>query len=260
MRCNAMRLICLLVLASLTCLGGCLETVQGNLKKEWGLKAYYDEQDKQKAFSMFQESAQDGDSEGQYLLGLMLLSGDDVPQNVDAGLRWIHKAADQGLLDAENKLGFVYLSGLHGAPQDTDQAVSYLTRAADRGELNAMLALGLAYSTQPSVQNFERAASWYARARANGADIPEEVTDPAFLASSAAKDKPRRTIDSDTRLVLEVQQRLKDLGYDPGPVDGIPGKLTEAAVRRYQEDTNLPVDGVASQELLESLKQSSGQM
>lgn len=260
MKINAWRVSCLLVFASLFCLGGCLETVQGDLKKEWGLKAYYERDDKQEAFNLFQEAAQKGDAEGQYLLGLMLLSGDGVAQDVDSGLRWIRKAADQNLLEAVNKLGFVYLSGLHGAPRDIDQAVSYLTRAAERDELNAMLALGLAYSTQPGVQDFERAASWYARARANGADIPEEVTDPAFLAGSAAKGKPRQAVAPGNGLVREVQQRLKDLGYDPGPVDGIPGKQTEAAVRRFQQDNNLPVNGVASHELLESLKQSSGQM
>jgi peptidoglycan hydrolase-like protein with peptidoglycan-binding domain len=34
----------------------------------------------------------------------------------------------------------------------------------------------------------------------------------------------------------EVQQALYRLGYDPGPVDGIFGPLTRAAIHRFQQD------------------------
>ncbi|HET6238234.1 MAG TPA: peptidoglycan-binding domain-containing protein [Acetobacteraceae bacterium] len=34
----------------------------------------------------------------------------------------------------------------------------------------------------------------------------------------------------------EVQAALRRLGYDPGPVDGIFGPLTRAAIRRFQQD------------------------
>lgn len=42
-----------------------------------------------------------------------------------------------------------------------------------------------------------------------------------------------------------VQQALITLGYDPGPVDGVPGKRTEAAVKAFQRDNELTVDGNA---------------
>ena len=40
-----------------------------------------------------------------------------------------------------------------------------------------------------------------------------------------------------------IQARLNNLGYLCGAVDGIIGPLTKAAVRRFQEDNNLIVDG-----------------
>jgi peptidoglycan hydrolase-like protein with peptidoglycan-binding domain len=43
--------------------------------------------------------------------------------------------------------------------------------------------------------------------------------------------------------VREVQQGLLDIGYWPGPIDGIMGPRTRAALRRYQQDENLPVTG-----------------
>jgi murein L,D-transpeptidase YcbB/YkuD len=44
--------------------------------------------------------------------------------------------------------------------------------------------------------------------------------------------------------VTRLQQRLHQLGYSPGPVDGIFGAQTEQAVRRFQQDRGLVPDGV----------------
>lgn len=42
----------------------------------------------------------------------------------------------------------------------------------------------------------------------------------------------------------KVQQLLVAAGYDPGPVDGIMGPLTIRAIRRFQADKGLLVDGI----------------
>jgi hypothetical protein len=51
-----------------------------------------------------------------------------------------------------------------------------------------------------------------------------------------------------------VQADLQELGYDPGPVDGILGTRTKAAIRAYQRDTGLSVDGRLSATLIDSLR------
>lgn len=43
--------------------------------------------------------------------------------------------------------------------------------------------------------------------------------------------------------LFNVQVALKKLGYNPGPSDGILGKKTENALRKYQEENNLPITG-----------------
>lgn len=88
----------------------------------------------------------------------------------------------------------------------------------------------------------------------------EEVDDPAY-------DLEHETEDDDTEreelaapapstvqkifaemspldLWRERQTWLKEVGYDPGPADGKPGRKTEAAVRAFQKDYNLEVDGM----------------
>jgi peptidoglycan hydrolase-like protein with peptidoglycan-binding domain len=44
--------------------------------------------------------------------------------------------------------------------------------------------------------------------------------------------------------VRDFQQGLKDLGYDPGAVDGKFGAKTEAAVKAFQGDRGITADGV----------------
>ncbi len=47
-------------------------------------------------------------------------------------------------------------------------------------------------------------------------------------------------------LVANTQSGLSRLGYDPGPVDGLIGPRTSAAIREYQYDHGLPLDGQAT--------------
>src|SRR3546814_437878 len=52
-----------------------------------------------------------------------------------------------------------------------------------------------------------------------------------------------------------IQKRLKELGYDPGPVDGVPGRRTAEAVRQFQRDTALDVQwpGTVGERTLDAL-------
>lgn len=54
--------------------------------------------------------------------------------------------------------------------------------------------------------------------------------------------------------IKQVQQLLDYLGYDPGAVDGLDGRLTQAAVRRFQGAEGLTVDGIAGEQTQIRLK------
>lgn len=44
--------------------------------------------------------------------------------------------------------------------------------------------------------------------------------------------------------VRDLQQALKTLGHDPGPIDGVFGASTESAVKAFQQAREIPADGI----------------
>jgi peptidoglycan hydrolase-like protein with peptidoglycan-binding domain len=59
-------------------------------------------------------------------------------------------------------------------------------------------------------------------------------------------------------MVRQVQSKLRDDGYyRPGPVDGVWGAGTEASVRSFQRDHNLPASGQLDMPTLHALNLAS---
>lgn len=59
--------------------------------------------------------------------------------------------------------------------------------------------------------------------------------------------------------VKELQSKLAQLGYGVGTVDGKFGSKTEAAIRSFQKDHGLRVDGLAGTQTIKELKSLTGQ-
>ena len=55
------------------------------------------------------------------------------------------------------------------------------------------------------------------------------------------------------KVVLEVQQKLHSMGYDPGPADGFWGMKTKTAIGRYQVKNKLPPTKPLDQTTLDKL-------
>ncbi|MDE0046449.1 MAG: peptidoglycan-binding protein [bacterium] len=55
-----------------------------------------------------------------------------------------------------------------------------------------------------------------------------------------------------------VQDGLHDLGFDPGPVDGVVGPLTRKAVRAFQAEAEIDVSGIISPQLLQAINHARG--
>lgn len=57
-----------------------------------------------------------------------------------------------------------------------------------------------------------------------------------------------------TATIRAIQETLNEKGFKAGPVDGAMGPRTRSAIRDYQRKAGLPVDGVASKDVLDHMK------
>ena len=65
---------------------------------------------------------------------------------------------------------------------------------------------------------------------------------------------PRSDVALKPDEVRNLQLRLKQMGYDPGDIDGMVGEAFRGAVRKYQERNGLPPDGYADAALLKRIE------
>jgi hypothetical protein len=113
--------------------------------------------------------AEKGDPNAQDVLGGLYIDGQQgVPQNYTEAVKWFRRAADQGLADAQFKLGVAYDRG-QGAPQDYEEAIKWYRKAAEQGLAQAQDALGLSFTVGNGVlQDYEEAIKWYRKAAEQG--------------------------------------------------------------------------------------------
>src|SRR5579863_7838195 len=89
------------------------------------------------------------------------------------------------------------------------------------------------------------------------ASPPDQSTAPGAGASNApGPSGPAASYDTVT--VRDIQAGLQRLGYFEGQPDGNFGPQTEAAIRHYQQDNHLPIDGQPSGALLSQIRSRTG--
>lgn len=71
------------------------------------------------------------------------------------------------------------------------------------------------------------------------ATAPAYVTASELTDDSARREGSRLSATESRAQVMAMQQALKDKGFDPGPIDGVVGPRTTAALRDYQRAQNV---------------------
>ncbi len=253
-------------------------------------------QDYTEAVKWYRRAVEQGNARAQTNLGDMYFNGQGVPRNYAEALRWYRRAAQQGSADAQYNVGLMYYDG-RGVPQDYAEALRWYRRAAEQGSAYAQTNLGDMYFNGQGVsQDYVTAHKWFNlsasrfppgdyrdQAVKNRDTVARDMTASQIaeaqrlarawqprqrvVATSPSTVGPRTKYQSaqpdaeDTsdkrRRVARIQRRLASLGYDPGPVDGVLGRRTRAAIRKLQDREGLPVTGTISDDLEAALGSAS---
>lgn len=137
---------------------------------EDGLKSY-NNKDYSKAIESFMKAAEQGHVGAQSRLGFMYYAGQGVTQDDQQAMIWYRKAAEQGDAEAQEELGFLYIAG-RGVAHDHQQAMFWYHKAAEQGHAEAQAELGLMYLTGQGVtQDYAESHKWLSIAGESGSHI-----------------------------------------------------------------------------------------
>jgi localization factor PodJL len=185
---------------------------------------------------------------------------------------WFGQAASYGLKDSQFNLAILYERGM-GVEQNLPQAYFWYSLAARQGDPDARARVdalkdavkadaaaiaGKVAAFQPRVPDREANAvavtdpQW----RADVPSLPP-VPDLPPAAAPQARSSQAQPLTMENA-VASAQSMLMRLGFDPGTVDGQMGARTANAIRLFQLEHGLPVNGAVSAELLAALAAKAG--
>lgn len=238
---------------------------------QYNLGVLYDsgrgvEVDPVEALIWFHSAAEKGHGRAQYALAAAYAAGRGIARDQDMALKWLRRAAQSNILEAQSSLANILATSPGSRDGLTESYFWYRVadangdaKAADRGDQVA------ARLTPEERADVNRRASKFIADNIVG-KRPTLPTRPKPAAASASP--PPAPTQTDTKAIetpasgnpriRQIQTLLSALGFRPGPADGAMGKQTRDAIREYQRELGLDVDGEPSAELLAHLRQLSG--
>lgn len=144
-----------------------IESKQINLAQKT-LGDIYHRKDPYKAFKAYKLSAEKGNKESMFMLGIMYAKGDGTEKDMEKSADMFEHAAGLGHISAQNYLGIAYLEG-KGKKQDYNQAIKLFMKSAKSGHRQAQYNLGNIYYNGFGVkQDYKEALKWYRQSAAQG--------------------------------------------------------------------------------------------
>ena len=119
------------------------------------------------------KAAEQGIAEAQYRLGYCYEYGKGVEKSLTEAVKWYRKAVDNGDPNAQYVLGNCYKYG-KGVEKSLTEAVKWYRKAANDGDIAGQLALGECYKYGKGVeQSFTEAAKWFRKGATQGYDYAQ---------------------------------------------------------------------------------------
>lgn len=230
------------------------------------------EPDPTEALIWFHSAAENGHGRAQMAVAAAYAAGRGIARNPDEALKWLRRAAESNVAEAQFSLGNILSTspasqeslvdayywyrvadsnGLAKASERADQIAAQLTpeeRAGVNARVSHFIAQKIPRGPKPSAPSAEPAAPQRV--------APKPEVAPAPATSTTLTAANTETVSRDQ--INAIQALLNQLGFDPGRPDGTVGTKTRDAIRNYQRELGLSVNGEPSVTLLNHLRQIAG--
>jgi len=188
-------------------------------------------------------AAEAGNVQAMHDSGGMFINAGDAPDNQAAAARWFEQGALHGVRDSQFNMALLYQEGF-GVPLSPADAYAWFTIAANAGDSDAA---ARAQTLRPELTPEARR-----QAQAAAAGFTPRESDPASQGVYPAQPWDLGVTD----LAARAQALLGELGYDPGPADGVLGDQTRRALVRFQRDAGIEPGSPLSADLIARLERA----
>jgi len=200
------------------------------------------------ARGFMEQAAEAGHVQAMLETGSLYIQTQATPEDQATAARWFEQGALHGLVDSQVNIALLFQDGF-GVPQSAADAYAWFTIAGLSGDAEAReRAAGL----RPEIGPEQRAA-----AEAVAQSFTPRVSEPAVQGNYPAQAWDAGTI-TDRSVIAQVQAQLSQLGYQPGPADGLMGGRTRDAIAAFRQDQGLPAGNTVDAALVAQLARVSG--
>jgi uncharacterized protein len=158
--------------------------------------------------------ANQGDMDAQNKLGAAYFNGKGVEKNISEAHRWFTVSAEKGYAKSQHNLGIMYYTG-QGVPQNHVEALKWFSKAASQGLADAQYNLGVMYYQGTGItQNYPEALKLYSQAAQKGHTLAQYNLGLMYLAgNSAPKDLVKAYMWLSLAAAQKVPEAVKNRDY-----------------------------------------------
>jgi uncharacterized protein len=151
--------------------------------------------------------ANQGDMDAQNKLGAAYFNGKGVEKNITEAQRWFTVSAQKGYAKAQHNLGIMYYTG-QGMPQNPSEALNWFNKAASQGLADAQYNLGVMnYKGEGITQNYPEAFKLYSQAAQKGHALAQYNLGLMYLAGNSI---PKDSVKAYMWLSLAAGQKVPE--------------------------------------------------
>lgn len=192
-------------------------------------------------------AAENGNVLAMHDAGGMFINAESTPDFQAIAARWFEQGALHGLVDSQVNIALLFKEGF-GVPESAADAYAWFTIAANAGDAEAR---NSAADLRPMLTPEQRAAAESVARnftpRASNPEAQGEYPPQSWeVGALASPDQIART-----------QTLLSQLGYQPGPADGMMGARTRDAIRNFRRAEGLTVSDQVDSTLISRLEQAA---